>query len=54
MFQWTRNTKGRLVKTSSPQESDCAVNLNSNPVEPPHEEQQVSREWRGTSMHLGP
>ena len=40
MFKWTRNTKGRLVKTSVPQESDCEVNLNFNLMEPPHEEQQ--------------
>ena len=39
MFQWTRNTKGKLAKTSVPQESDCAVNLNFDPMEPPHEEQ---------------
>ena len=40
MFQWTRNTKIKLVKTSVPQESDCEVNLNFDPMEPPHEEHQ--------------
>ena len=40
MFQWTRNIKGRLVKTSVPQETDFEVNLNFDPMEPPHEEQQ--------------
>ena len=40
MFQWTRNTKGRFMKTNVPQESDCEVNLNFNPMEPPNEEQQ--------------
>ena len=40
MFQWTRNTKRRLVKTNVPQESDCEVNLNFDPMEPPHEKQQ--------------
>ena len=39
MFQRNRNTKGRLMKTSVPQESDCEVNLNFDPMEPPHEEQ---------------
>ena len=43
MFQWFRNSKGRLVKISIPQESqetDPSVSLNFDPMEPPHEEQQ--------------
>ena len=40
MFQLTRNTKGKLVKTSVPQELDSEVNLNFDPMEPPHEKQQ--------------
>ena len=43
MFQWFRNSKGRLVKISIPQESletDSIVSLNFDPMEPPHEEQQ--------------
>ena len=28
------------MKTSVPQESDCVVNLNFDPMEPPHEEKQ--------------
>ena len=42
MFQWFRNSKGRLVKISIPQESqetDPRVSLNFDPMEPPHEEQ---------------
>ena len=43
MFQWFRNSKGRLVKISIPQESqetDSRVSMNLDPMEPPHEEQQ--------------
>ena len=46
MFQWFRNSKCRLFKISIPQEPqesqeiDSKVSLNSNPMEPPHEEQQ--------------
>ena len=39
MFQWFRNSKGRLVKVSIPQESDSELGLNFNPMEPPPEEQ---------------
>ena len=42
MFQWFRNSKGRLVKISIPQESqeiDPRVSLKFDPMEPPHEEQ---------------
>ena len=40
MFQWIRNSEGRLVKVSIPQESDSKLSLNLNPMEPPPEEQQ--------------
>ena len=40
MFQWFRNSKGRLVKINIPQESDSELCLNLNPMEPPLEEQQ--------------
>ena len=40
MFQWIRNSKGRLVKVSIPQESDSKLSLNLNPMEPPPKEQQ--------------
>ena len=43
MFQWFRNSRGRLVKIIIPQESqeiDSRVSLNSDPMEPSHEEQQ--------------
>ena len=46
MFQWFRNSKGRLVKISMPQESweiDPRVSLNFYPMEPPHEEQQCQQ-----------
>ena len=39
MFQWFRNSEGRLVKISIPQESDSELGMNLNPVEPPPEEQ---------------
>ena len=41
MFQSIRNSEGRLVKVSIPQESDSELSLNLNPMEPPHEEQQT-------------
>ena len=43
MFQWFRNSKGRLVKISIPQESQETiprVSLNFDPMKLPHEEQQ--------------
>ena len=40
MFQLIRNSEGRLVKVSIPQESDSELSLNLNPMEPPPEEQQ--------------
>ena len=40
MFLWIRNSRGRLVKVSIPQESESALNLNLNLMEPPPEEQQ--------------
>ena len=39
MFQWDRNTTGRLVRTSIPQEQGCELILDSDRMEPPHEEQ---------------
>ena len=41
MFLWFRNSKGRLVKISIPQESqqtDPRVSLNFDLMEPPQEE----------------
>ena len=40
MFQWFRDSEGRLVKVSIPQELDSRLGLNLNPMEPPPEEQQ--------------
>ena len=40
MFQWIRNSKGRLVEVSNPQESDYELSLHLNPMKPPPEEQQ--------------
>ena len=40
MFQWFRNSEGRLVKIKIPQESDSELSLNFNTMEPPPEEQQ--------------
>ena len=40
MFQWIRNSDGRLVKVSIPQELDYELSLNLNPMEPLHQEQQ--------------
>ena len=39
MFQLIRNSRGRLVKVSIPQESESELNLNLNPMEPPPKEQ---------------
>ena len=39
-MQWDRNTTGRLERTSVPQEQGCEVNLNTEQMEPPLEEQQ--------------
>ena len=40
MFQWNRNTIGRLVRISIPEEPGCEVGLNCDQMEPPHVEQQ--------------
>ena len=40
MFQWIRNSKGRLVEVSNPQELDSELSLNLNPMKPPPEKQQ--------------
>ena len=40
MFQWNRNTVGRLVRINIPQELGYEVGLNCDQMEPPHEEQQ--------------
>ena len=43
MFQWFRNSRGKLVKISIPHESQetySRVSLNFDPMEPSHEEQQ--------------
>ena len=40
MFQWFRNSKGRLVKIIIPQESYSELSLNFNTMKPPPEEQQ--------------
>ena len=39
MFQWIRNSEGRLVKISIPRESDSELDLNLNTMEPPSVEQ---------------
>ena len=39
MFQWNRNSEGRLVKVSVPQESNSELSLNLSPMEPLLEEQ---------------
>ena len=47
MFQWFRNSKGRLVTVNIPQESqetDPRVSLNFDQMEPSHEEQQSQEE----------
>ena len=33
MFQWVRNSKGRLVKVNFPQEPDSRLNLNTDQME---------------------
>ena len=39
MFQWIRNSRGRLVKVSIPQELGSELSLNLNIMEPLPEEQ---------------
>ena len=39
MHHLDRNIEGRLERTSAPQEQGCEVSLNSQQMEPPHEEQ---------------
>ena len=39
MQHWDRNTAGRLERTSASQEQGFEVNLHSNQMEPPPEEQ---------------
>ena len=43
MFQWFRNSEGRLVKVSIPQESDSELDLNFNLMEPPPKEHQIQQ-----------
>ena len=43
MFQWDRNTAGRLERISIPQEQGCELNLDSDKMEPPPEEQQIQQ-----------
>ena len=47
MFQWFRNSEGRLIKISIPHESDSELGLNLNTMKPPPEEQhsQQGIEW---------
>ena len=40
MFQWDRNTTGRLERINIPQEPVFEVGLNSDQIGPPHEVQQ--------------
>ena len=40
MQSWDRNIASRLERTSVPQEQGCEVNLNTEQMEPPPEEQQ--------------
>ena len=39
MYQWDRNTTGRLERISAPQKQSCEVSLNCEQMEPPLEEQ---------------
>ena len=61
MFQWIRNTEGRLVRISIPQEPGCEVGLDCDQMELPHEEQQrqqgVERNlnsYRSMRDHINP
>ena len=40
MFQWVRNSKGRLIKVSVLQESNAELNISLNPMEHLEKEQQ--------------
>ena len=53
MYQWDRNTTGRLERISVPQEQGCEVSLNSDQMEPPPEEQQ-SQAYRSMRDHIHP
>ena len=61
MFQWFRNSEGRLVKIIIPQESDSELSLNFNTMEPPPEEQQSQQAvemnpnaYRSMRDHINP
>ena len=60
-MQWDRNTTGRLEWLSALVEQGCAINLDSNQMEPPPEKQQsqheVQREpnaYRSIRDHIHP
>ena len=60
-MQWDRNSTGRLERLSDPLEQGCEVNLHSNQMEIPPEEQQsqqgVYREpnaYRSMRDHIHP
>ena len=40
LMQWDRNTAGRLERLSAPVEQGCEINLHTNRMETPPEEQQ--------------
>ena len=40
MHHWDRNTTGRLERFNAPLEQGCEVSLNTDPMDPPPEEQQ--------------
>ena len=50
MLQWNRDTAGKLVRISIPQEPGCEVGLNCDQMEPPHEEQQSQQGVERNSM----
>ena len=52
MFQWDRNTTGRLVITSIPQEQDCELHLDNDQMEPLPEEQQNQQGNQGNQGNL--
>ena len=61
LMQWDRNTAGRLERLSAPVEQGCEINLHTNQMETPSEEQQsqqgVQREpnaYRSMRDHIHP
>ena len=52
MFQWFRNSEGRLVKISILQEFDSELGLNLNTMEPPSKEQLMSPKTGLNKVHM--